>query len=354
MIPYKTNSADYLDYVANTLSRQQILADPDLCLLLENPYIKQNMQVAIKWNDAKYGDYKDKYDFVQYYLCNGPELDADTLLHYRKKALADPVVMEIAYSYFTNADTLSDIRQKKYGKKKTDNCFTNPCFYLGDFSPLQGSLGDYGNLQCVFNEVGLWVAQKLAITQNQKGLASKIEDKLRGNKLQPSSVEQPNGHTRFTPATQALNSSTRPQYTKGWFAMGKAIFDSQIQFTEGLLAEYAKMQGDQWQYVKWVNNDFFKCGDWFSRLCAEELNLIEKGNAWKQMGDCARMWSQVRRLKIYGSDNKYGPMTLSQRIGDTNPDGQPVTPIKNPTPIPGDATQGLKTALEIKQKQQNN
>lgn len=107
MIPYKTNSADYLDYVASVMNREQILADPELCSLLENPYIKDNMETALAWRAAKFGDYQDKYNFVEYYLCNGPELDADTLLHYRALAQADPVVMEIAYSYFNDTATLS-------------------------------------------------------------------------------------------------------------------------------------------------------------------------------------------------------------------------------------------------------
>ena len=86
MFPYKTNSADYLDYVAANLTREEILANPDLCVLLENPYIKDNMEVALAWRAAKFGDYQDKYNFVEFYLCNGPELDADTLLHYRALA----------------------------------------------------------------------------------------------------------------------------------------------------------------------------------------------------------------------------------------------------------------------------
>jgi hypothetical protein len=86
MFAYKTNSADYLDYVAASISREELLNDPDLCFLLENPYIRDNMEVAFAWHAAKFGDYEDKYNFVEYYLCNGPELDADTLLHYRALA----------------------------------------------------------------------------------------------------------------------------------------------------------------------------------------------------------------------------------------------------------------------------
>jgi hypothetical protein len=72
MYAYKTNSADYLDYVASVKSRKEIMADPDLCLLLENELIRDNMEMAIRWNEAKYGDYQDKYDFMEYFMCNGP------------------------------------------------------------------------------------------------------------------------------------------------------------------------------------------------------------------------------------------------------------------------------------------
>ena len=156
MFAYKTNSADYLDYVASTLTREQILADPDLCLLLENPYIKDNMEVAILWNKAKYGDYQDKYEFMEYLMCNGPELDADTILHYRAKADSDPVCMEIAYSYLSNVETLSQIREKKYNKE-TGDCFTNPCFYMGKFSAMMGSCGDVRSTYSPFNRLANWI-----------------------------------------------------------------------------------------------------------------------------------------------------------------------------------------------------
>ena len=41
MFPYKSNSPQYLDYIAATLSRKQIEDDPTLCLLLENELIKK-------------------------------------------------------------------------------------------------------------------------------------------------------------------------------------------------------------------------------------------------------------------------------------------------------------------------
>ena len=145
MFPYKTNSPDYLDYIASAMTREEILASPKFCGLLENELIRDNMEVALRWRDAQFGDYKAKYDFVEYYLCNGPELDADTLLHYRGRAQTDPTIMEIAYSHFSDPQVLSEIREKKYGKERANDwtdCFKNPCFYLGDFSPSMGSMGD--------------------------------------------------------------------------------------------------------------------------------------------------------------------------------------------------------------------
>lgn len=369
MIPYKTNSAAYLDYVANTLSRQQILADQDLCLLLENPYIKENMEVAIKWNDAKYGDYKDKYDFVEYYLCNGPELDADTLLHYRNKALADPVVMEIAYSYFTDTNALSKIRQEKYGKPNDGNCFTNPCFYLGDFSPLMGSLGDFEDVDNGFNRLGVWIAEKTQIERNTvEGRKNAAEVKrLRGqiteaqkakelarvqaaalaaaqaaqkkdpNAITPDGNAALNGQGGTRPTSVAHSGHVRVQYLKGWDELGKAIFDSQVQFCT---AQWdARIRHD-------VLGVFGKIGDWASKKYKEELNIIDKANMWRQMGDCARLWSQARRFKIYSSDNKFGPQSVSQIVGNTAPDGQPLQPVPVPNPVPAQATQPLKIVVE--------
>ena len=84
MFAYKTNSADYLDYLASVMTREEILADPEKCFLLENEYIKDNMEIALRWEAAKLGSFEDKYEFVEYLVCNGTELDADTILHYRE------------------------------------------------------------------------------------------------------------------------------------------------------------------------------------------------------------------------------------------------------------------------------
>lgn len=372
MFPYKTNSADYLDYVASVMNREQILADPELCGLLENPYIKENMETALAWRDAKFGDYQDKYNFVEYFLCNGPELDADTILHYRALAQADPVVMEIAYSYFNDETVLSEIREIKYGKSKGDDwadCFTNPCFYLGDFSGVMGSMGDNKNVDTYFNVLG----EKLASLLTEKRIQEYNQEqdirtgKTSADKSLLGSVAEGVGNvvgSMVNAATSALGiagdtivepaensenpdnsnssgpaptsspyvSKVRPSYDFGWRELGKSIFESDVAFLEQLNEK-----------TKWLKKT--KVGDWFSRKSSALLDLIDKANTTRSLGDCYRLWSQVRRLRIFGSDNQYHPITADQLVGDINPDGTLQNPIANPKPIPSDATKGIKKDL---------
>lgn len=156
MYAYKTNSPDYLDYLASMMTREEILADPDKCFLLENEYIKDNMEIALRWDAAKNGSYAQKYEFVEYLMCNGTELDADTILHYRKKCDTDPVYKQIAYGYLNDGETIKQIRKEKYGKE-SDDCFSNPCFYLGRFSAVMGSIGDTKATYSPFNMIADWM-----------------------------------------------------------------------------------------------------------------------------------------------------------------------------------------------------
>jgi hypothetical protein len=163
MRPYKTNSPQYLDYIAANLTREEIKANPRLCVLLENEYIKDNTELAIRGFEAKYGDYQAKYDFAEYLMCNGPELDADTILHYREMALRDPVITEISYTYLSNPDTLVKLRKEKYGKD-SDDCFTKPCFYMGRFSASVGDTGDLNVAKSIFSYLG----SLMKITKNRQ------------------------------------------------------------------------------------------------------------------------------------------------------------------------------------------
>ena len=144
--------------------------------------------MAIRWAKAKTGDYQDKYDFLEYFMCNGPELDADTILHYRAKSFNDPVVMEIAYSYFSSSESQREIREKrknKYGKN-LDDCFQNPCFYLGRFTPMMGELGNENNTYGLFS----YMARKLKVLGEKKKLIAQVEEKRRLGHLTPDAAQK--------------------------------------------------------------------------------------------------------------------------------------------------------------------
>lgn len=363
MFPYKTNSPDYLDYIAANMTREEILASPKFCGLLENEYIRDNTEVALRWHAAKFGDYQAKWEFVEYYLCNGPELDADTLLHYRALAQADPVVMEIAFSYFNDADLLLELRETKYGKKRGDrwtDCFKNPCFYLGDFSGVMGSMGDSKNVDTYFNLIGdKWKAywntdnkkdlkdqhdeelgkpKKDEATQVTTDAAKKVGADLAGKKtLKPTTEEgaeisSDSGRSGNAPASSSVESKVRSPYDWGWRELGRAIFESDVEF-----AKYMAKN------TKWAAE--CKFGDWFGRTCSHTIDLIDKANTTRMLGDCYRMWSQVRGLRVFGSDNQYKPITSDQLVETKNADGTIRFGFKNSKPTPADATQGINRDL---------
>lgn len=363
MFPYKTNSADYLDYVAANLTREEILANPDLCVLLENPYIKDNMEVALAWRAAKFGDYQDKYNFVEFYLCNGPELDADTLLHYRALAQADPVIMEIAYSYFTDPEYLSQVREKKYGKKKEGDwtdCFRNPCFYLGDFSGVMGSMGDSKNVDTYFNILGekiskWWDSKKKLVAKKKneeqvgmvgsilKGMeesaigsaAEKVGSLFSGGNdtIEPDDEMTPDkGRSGDSPTSAQLESKVRPSYDEGWRKLGRSIFENDVEFAKQMCEK-----------TKWACP--LKHGDWFSRTVSKQCDLIDKANTTRMLGDCYRMWSQVRGLRIFGKDNQYKPITSDQLVENRMPDGTVRIGFNNSHPTPADATKGVDAGI---------
>ena len=362
MFPYKTNSADYLDYVAASMTREQILADPNFCSLLENPYIKDNMEVALAWHAAKFGDYQDKYNFVEYYLCNGPELDADTLLHYRELALADPVIMEIAYSYFSDVTLLSEIREKKYNKKRNNDwtdCFTNPCFYLGDFSGVMGSMGDSKNVDTYFNLIAekwnsYWTKERKEDQKKkddaQIGITTpsyegSIDINLMGGKevIQPKGdgITADDGRAGVSPGSYYLSSKLRPSYDSGWRKLGRSIFESGVDFAQAC-SKVSKM------------TCLPKFGDWFSRACSHSVDLMDKANTARMLGDCYRMWSQVRGLRIFSSDNQYGPITSDQLVENRMPDGTIKAVFNNSHPLPSDASPQVINSDMVEMVRENN
>jgi hypothetical protein len=64
------------------------------------------------------------------------------------------------------------------------------------------------------------------------------------------------------------------------------------------------------------------------------------------LGDCGRLWSQVRRLNLFSPNNAFGPINPSQLAGNQYPDGTPTDPLGNSTPNAGDANPDVKAARE--------
>lgn len=380
MFAYKTNSADYLDYVASVKSRVQIMADPDLCLLLENPYIKDNMEMAIRWNKAKYGDYQDKYDFMEYFFCNGPELDADSILHYRNKAYNDPVCMEIAYTYLSDTNTLSDIRKNKYNKD-TGNCFNNPCFYMGKFSAMMGNCGDSKNTRSAFNCVARWVNaclhdEKIAKIKNDilVGKISKEEGQKQIQKYKQK-LQQEEAAKKSAPAAGTSPTGAGDTVETGVGDKPKAEPDKtqdppppanmRQAFSQGIIPTLDKGFKMIWAQITQGNQAFTKelldvsntslnakkVGDWMCQPVSEMLDLVTKANVKRQMGDCARLWSQVRRLHLFSNENKYGPIRADMIVGDTNTDGTPKQPVSNPQPAVNESSAVIANYHKQKPKQ---
>lgn len=356
MFAYKTNSPQYLDYIASVKSRKEIEADPDLCLLLENPYIKDNMEMAIRWAKAKTGDYQDKYDFLEYFMCNGPELDADTILHYRAKSFNDPVVMEIAYSYFSSSESQREIREKrknKYGKN-LDDCFQNPCFYLGRFTPMMGELGDEGNTYGLFS----YMARNLKVWGEKKKLIAQVEEKRRQGHLTPEAAqtqiaEIEKKFSNSSDDTSMVKPSEAPQGTaverKSWW---KRLVIPAFERGWNLLSKDA-IEGSDDFINELINNtncvtNANQIGDWMSSAIKEKISIITKANVKRSLGDCSRLWSQLRNFNMFQSkNNTFGPISYTQLTGNTTPIGTNLQTVPNPAPDVSDATDTLQATYEV-------
>ena len=140
MPTYSSNSPYFLQYLASTFTRDEIINSPEYCYLLEDPDIKDDVEIAFLYQDAKTGGYEEKKEFIQYLLCNGPELDAHTILYYRNIILNNNELYNI-YRYefsYNTAEIQMNLRESIY-KKATSrsgkkSCFDDPGAYLGPFN----------------------------------------------------------------------------------------------------------------------------------------------------------------------------------------------------------------------------
>ena len=127
----------------------------------------------------------------------------------------------------------------------------------------------------------------------------KPQDALPGSgKVKPSEngLDANSGRTGNAPGSENLSSNVRPSYWDGWAKIGYAMFKNDVEFAQGL-AEKAKWSSP------------IKMGDWMGRNIAKSIDLLDKANVARMLGDCFRMWSQVRNFRVYSSDNQYTPIT---------------------------------------------
>ena len=346
MTPYKTNSALYLDYLATMKTRQQIEADPRLCVFLNNPYIKDNMEIALLYNAARTGDYSDKMAFVEYLMCNGPELDADTILHYRTRVALDPVCTEIAYSYYNDVTQLEELRKTKYGKGGDGddyNCFTKPCFYMGRFSASVGKHATYENAKSIWNCFGeafyyssetrkkrREAAQQQATPQPPKNPSSITRTVLNGaasgaravdaatnpaaapatsddNPVHPSGNQQPEPNP--LPVEYALGGWIPTSLKKGWGAI-TSLCTANFKDTCIALQEAGNLDSSQY-------------GDPLAAPFTAKVEILKNANIKRVMGDCARLWDHARRLEIFNvASNASSPISPSAE-GSNSTNGLP-------------------------------
>lgn len=270
---YSTTTPYYFDYLASCRTRREIEEDPELCKYLEDPYLKDNMEMALRFKEAKRGGYQEKKDFVEYFLANGPELDTDTIVYYRDKCYQDPVYIQIAEIEFSDISIIDDARVNKYGKSNDLNdCFTKPCNYLGPMSSVVGIMGD---------------------SNNYKTFPNLFSTLLKGNKEDKENLKAAWGAVR-----EHLTNKIMPDIRISM----QMLYDSMYAHAQ-TFAEECKKAGI---------TDSADIGDPYAIARAEDIASAVKINLYNQMGDCARIWEHMRRFNPYDlNQNKKQPIPES-------------------------------------------
>lgn len=277
--PYVSNSPKYLDYIASTMTREEILADDNLCQLLNNPYIKDNMETALAWAEAEVGGFDEKFQFVKQFLCNAPELDTDTIIHYRNIILNDEDYTFIANAYFSNIEVVDNYRINEFEKETastTGNCLLNPCNYLDDLSLNIGILGDPRNFRTLENLFSL----KLQKKQDEK------------QKNEPNEK-----HPKSEVNDEAIQGSIRPNITKNMPKGIRKSYGALMSFMGSAFSEFAEAVGNSN-----INIDNISTGDPNAIRNCEAISTMVKADVFSTLGDCARIWSDLRDLNYYDSE----------------------------------------------------
>lgn len=307
---YSSNSPEFLNYVAHTKTRNDIINDPKLCVLLEDLHIKDNMELALLYRDAQYGDYEAKKEFIGYFLANGPELDTDTIMYFREKILHSPTYRQIYKTEFSNNTIyiIDDLRINKYGKSTTDtddskNCLQNPCDYLGPFSSSIGLMGDDKNFNTLSNMFARLNEKTTGSEEGDKDTSSRIWGSIPQHMI-----------SKIVPSLEKAYRTVLANMSASWDEFAK-----KVESTGG-------------------SNELKTVGDPKAEERAKEVATAVKVNIVSNLGDCSRIWENMRRLRVYDpSKNAKKPF---EQISNKTVDGA-VQPNYNtrsdvdlqPTPI---------------------
>lgn len=208
-----TNSPQFLRYFTSTFTREEVLNSPEYCHMLEDPDIKDDVEIAFKYNDAINGGYEEKKEFIQYLLCNGPELDVQTILYYRDIILSDRELNDIyrmEFSYDTASIQLQ-LRNSLYDKDslsssgKKNNCFSDPGAYLGPFN-VTLTMGvnprDWQNPRNVYAEIAKFKEKEAKKKQQGKNGSNGESKQGDATTMQPTPQNMPandRGKRELTP-----------------------------------------------------------------------------------------------------------------------------------------------------------
>lgn len=296
--PYVSNSPKYLDYIASTMTREEILADDNLCQLLNNPYIKDNMETALAWAEAEVGGFDEKFQFVKQFLCNAPELDTDTIMHYREIILDDEEYSMIANYYFSDINIVDDFRINEFGKETAStsgNCLLNPCNYLNDLSLNLGITGDPRNFRTIENLFALFIRKKKDEQEENKPNES--------HPISEVDHEATQGAIRPNPAGKLP-----PKIRRSYGSLCTSISNSLNEFANEIANSNIPLQ-------------VMSLGDPNAIRNCEAISTMVKSSIFSNLGDCARLWSDLRDLNYYDVEqNTVQP--VETEVGDKTVEGK--------------------------------
>ena len=109
-----------------------------------------------------------------------------------------------------------------------------------------------------------------------------------------------------------------------------AVLEGDAQFAEELTSKRNCLQ------------NALRTGDWISPKVSELLDLTSKANVKRHLGDCSRLWSQVRRLRLFGSENAYTVVPATSLTNGSNIDGSPMNPLAECRPSAEQSSRALE------------